>query len=136
MTIRKAFGLTMVHFDNKGILDGLWRGEMEMRCSGPRTEDADLDLDLGRIVQSSSRRHTGGSRTSKCILPRSSNNRCRIFRKIITEGIEKADELAKDGAMMVCADSSQPSPANTRRGLCGVTIRSRFSMSGRGMAGL
>ena len=37
---RKAIGLTMVHVDNKGIIDGLWSGEM--RCAGPRAKDADL----------------------------------------------------------------------------------------------
>ena len=30
----------MVHVDNKGLVDGLWRGEM--RCIGPRGKDADL----------------------------------------------------------------------------------------------
>ena len=37
--LRKAVGPTMVHVDNKGIIDG-WRGEM--RCIGPRAKDADL----------------------------------------------------------------------------------------------
>ena len=57
--LRKAISLIVVHVDNKGIIDGLWRGEM--RCSGPRAKDADfVDLDLGRVTQSSPRRHTGG----------------------------------------------------------------------------
>ena len=30
----------MVHVDDKGITDGLWRGEA--RCIGPRAKDADL----------------------------------------------------------------------------------------------
>ena len=37
---RKATGLTMVHVDNKGIIDGLWRGEKEVH--GLRATDADL----------------------------------------------------------------------------------------------
>ena len=36
----KAVGPTMLHVDNKGIIDGLWR--TEMRYIGPRAEDADL----------------------------------------------------------------------------------------------
>ena len=38
--LRKALGPTMVHVDNKGLVDGLWRGEM--RCIGPKAKDADL----------------------------------------------------------------------------------------------
>ena len=38
--LRKAIRPTMVHVDNKGIIDGLWRGEM--RCVGPEAKDADL----------------------------------------------------------------------------------------------
>ena len=37
---RKAVGSTMVHVDDKGIIDGLWKGEM--KCIGPRAPDADL----------------------------------------------------------------------------------------------
>ena len=37
---QKATGLTMVHVDDKRIIDGLGRGEA--RCSGPRDKDADL----------------------------------------------------------------------------------------------
>ena len=37
---RKAVGPTMVHVDNKGIIQGLWRGET--RCIGSRAKDADL----------------------------------------------------------------------------------------------
>ena len=31
--LKTAIGPAMVHVDNTGIIDGLWRGEM--RCSGP-----------------------------------------------------------------------------------------------------
>ena len=37
---RKATGPTMVHVDNKGIIDGLWGGET--KCISPRAMDADL----------------------------------------------------------------------------------------------
>ena len=38
--LKKVIGATMVHVDNKGIIDGLWRGEV--KCNGPKAEDADL----------------------------------------------------------------------------------------------
>ena len=38
--LRKAVGPTLVYVDNKGIVYGLWRGEM--RCIGPRSMDGDL----------------------------------------------------------------------------------------------
>ena len=49
---RKAIGLTMVHFENKGIIDGLWRGEM--KCTDP--------TGTGRQLVSSSRMNTAGGR--------------------------------------------------------------------------
>ena len=49
----KAIGRTMVHVDNNGIIDELWRGET--RCIGPRAKDADLWIliweELHRIHQ-------------------------------------------------------------------------------------
>ena len=38
--LRKAIGPALVHVDNEGIIDDLWRGEM--KCIGPKTKDADL----------------------------------------------------------------------------------------------
>ena len=38
--LKKVVGLTEVHVDNKGIIDGLWRGEM--KCNGANVWDADL----------------------------------------------------------------------------------------------
>ena len=52
----KAIGPTTAHSDNKGIIDGLWPN-----IEGRRL----LYLGLGRIVQSSLGRHTGGSRTRR-----------------------------------------------------------------------
>ena len=37
---RRGIRPATVHVDKKGIIDGLWRGEM--RCTGPRAKDADL----------------------------------------------------------------------------------------------
>ena len=38
--LRKVIGPAMVHIDNKGIIDGLWRGKM--KCIGPEVKDVDL----------------------------------------------------------------------------------------------
>ena len=38
--LRRIIGPTTAHVDNKGILDGLWRGEIN--CIGPKAKDADL----------------------------------------------------------------------------------------------
>ena len=52
---RKVVGPTTVHVDNKGIIDGLWRGEM--KCIGPRAKDADVWIliweELHRVHQES-----------------------------------------------------------------------------------
>ena len=40
----EVVGPTMVHVDNKGIVDGLWRGEM--RCVGPTAKGADLWISI------------------------------------------------------------------------------------------
>ena len=38
--------LQMVQVDNKGIIDGLWRGDMI--CIGPKANDADLWIWIGK----------------------------------------------------------------------------------------
>ena len=35
---------TMVHDDTKGIIDGLWRGEM--KCIGPQAGDAEISVEV------------------------------------------------------------------------------------------
>ena len=42
--LRKVFGPIKVHVDNKGIIDGLRKGEKE--CIKPRAGDADLWLKI------------------------------------------------------------------------------------------
>ena len=43
---RRIVGPTTAHVDTKGIIDGLWRGEM--KCIGPEAKDADLWILIGR----------------------------------------------------------------------------------------
>ena len=49
-----------VHVDNKGTIDGLWRGER--KCMDPKAGDADLWVkNLGRIAPLCLKRNCGGS---------------------------------------------------------------------------
>ena len=49
--LRKAVGPTMVHVDNQGIVDGLWRGEK--KCIGPRAKDADVWISIWEELRKS-----------------------------------------------------------------------------------
>ena len=49
---RSAIGPTMVQVDNKGIIDGQWKGEVT--CIGPRRF---VDRNLGRIEQFAPKRN-------------------------------------------------------------------------------
>ena len=60
-----------------------------------------VELDLGRTAQSSPRRKTGrGVEHVKAHRSKKEKQQKSFFEKFITEGHEKADEQAKDGAMM------------------------------------
>ena len=79
--------------DNKGVVDGLWRGERE--CITPKAGDADLWMnrlavrDVAIEVE-----HVKPHLTNK-------EKQCMSrLEKFVTEGNEKADELAKEGAML------------------------------------
>ena len=96
---KKAIGLTMVHVDNKGIIYGLWRGEM--RCIGPRAQNADLWIliweELHRFHQEGTLvevEHVKAHRTEK------ERQQMSLLENFITQDSEKADEFAQEGAMM------------------------------------
>ena len=105
---RKAIGPTMVNVDNKGIIDGLWRGET--RCIGPKSEgrrtptcgfliwrelhrvQQEVILVEGRARQSAllqeghwpkskGRRRVDFDNTSKRIVPRRRNQEMSLFEK-------------------------------------------------------
>ena len=96
----------MVHVDNKGIIDGLWRGET--RCIGPGTKDADLWILIreelhsvrpeGILVEVE---HVKAHRTKKEMQQMS------FFERLLAEGREKADELAKEGARVDGGDMAE-----------------------------
>ena len=117
--LRKAIGPTVVHVDNAGIIDGLWRGET--RCIAPRAKDADLWILIWEEVH---RFHQAGILVEvehvKSAPHRAGNAAtCGSSRKCITEGHEKAVELAKEGALLdggfYGAGKSKHDPAGERR---------------------
>ena len=83
----------MVHVDDKGITDGLWRGET--RCIGPRDKDADLLImiweELHRVHQEDI--FGGGRARQSAPLREGKTGTVAFLEKFITEGNEKADEL-------------------------------------------
>ena len=97
--------LTTDHVDNKGIINGLRRGEM--KCIGPRAKDADLRLCIWEEVR---RIHQEGvllevehvkARRSKKEL-----QEMKLFERFVTEG-RGAEELTKDGAMLDGGEMAQ-----------------------------
>ena len=90
-------GPIKIHVDNKGIIDGIRRPEKE--CIKPRAGDADLWfkiweelqelVKLGILVEAT---QVKAHRTKK------EKAKMTKFERFVTEGNEKADELAKAGA--------------------------------------
>ena len=83
---RKPIGPAVVHVDNKGIVEGLWRGEM--RCTGSRAKDADLWIreELHRVHQEGTPvevEHVKADRSKQEM------QQLSLFEKFITEGNEK-----------------------------------------------
>ena len=95
--LEKVVGPIRVHVDNKGIIDGLWRGEMN--CIDPTAGNADLRIQIWEGLHSLTSRailveveHVKANRTEK------GKKHMSRFERFVTEGNEKADELAKEGA--------------------------------------
>ena len=95
-----------VHVDNKGIIDGLRRGES--KCIKPRTGDADLCLKIWEESHGLAERgivveveHVKAHRTKK------EKKDMSHFEKFVTEGNEKADE---------CGGSERKNHAAGKRG--------------------
>ena len=91
---RKVCGPIKVHVDNKGIIDGLRKGEKE--CIKPRAGDADLWIKSWEELRELVTRgifveveHVKAHRTKK------EKEKMTQFERFVTEGNEKADELAK-----------------------------------------
>ena len=96
--LRKICGPIKIHVDNKGTIDGLRKGEKE--CIKPRAGDADLWknweelhelVERGILVEVA---HVKAHRTEK------EKEKMTKIERFVTEGNEKAGELAKAGAML------------------------------------
>ena len=104
-------GPIKVHVDNKGIIDGLWRGER--KCIDPKAGDADLWIKIWEelhLLMSNQIlvdvEHVKAHRTEK------DKKEMLQLEKFVTEDDEKGDELAKAGAML---DQGFMAEARTKR---------------------
>ena len=95
---QKVCGPIKVHVDNKGTIDGLRKGEKE--CIEPRAEMQTCGKIWEELHELAKRgilvevEHVKAHRTKK------EKEKMTQFERFVTEGNEKADELAKAGAMM------------------------------------
>ena len=83
-----------MHVENKGIIDGLWRGER--KCIDPKAGDAGLWIKIWEELQLSKSKeilleveHVKAHRKEK------DKKEMTHFEKLVTDGNERADELAK-----------------------------------------
>ena len=97
--LRKVCGPIKVHVDNKGIFDGLRKAES--KCIKPRARDADLWINISEEPHELLKRgilveveHVKAHRTKK------EKEKLTQFERFVPGGNEKADELAKAGAML------------------------------------
>ena len=97
--LRQVIETIKVHVDNKGIIDGLWRGER--KCISPKAGDADLWIEIWEQLQCLAAEdivvevaHVKAHRTKK------GEKEMSHFEKFVTEDNERADELARTGAML------------------------------------
>ena len=96
--LRKLIGPIKVHVDNEGIIDGLRKGEKE--CLKPRAGDAVLCTKNWEIITWSGRkRHFGRCGACEGAPHEERKENMSQFERFVTEGNEKADELARAGAM-------------------------------------
>ena len=84
---RKVCGPIQVHVDNKATIDGLRKGDLLMKI----WEEVDELVKKGILVEVA---HVKAHRTKK------EKEKVTQFQRFVTDGNEKADELAKAGAMM------------------------------------
>ena len=88
-----------------------------MKCIGPRAKDVDLWLciweEVRRIHQEGVRlevEHVKAHRSKKEV------QEMKLFERFVTEGNERADELAKDGAMLDGGEMAQKRASTVQQG--------------------
>ena len=109
---------------------------VERECVRPKAGDADLWIKIWEELHRLAARdivveleHVKTHRTKK-------DKRCRTLRGFVTEGNEKADELAKAGAMLdegFMAEARAKTMQQEREGVCSSEVRSQLSLFGGGM---
>ena len=97
--LRKVHGPIKVHVDNQGTIEALRKGEKE--CIKPRAGDAVLWIKIWEELHGLAERgilveveHVKADRTKK------EKKHMSQLEKFVTEGNEKAGELAKEGALL------------------------------------
>ena len=92
-------GPIKVHVDNKGIIGGLWRGERN--CISPKAGDAGLSINICEELHHLVSRHIAVELEHfKARRTKKDKKHMSQIEKFVTEGNEKADELAKAGSML------------------------------------
>ena len=86
--LKRVIGLIKVHVDNKGIIDGLWRGER--KCVNPKAGDAELWIKIWEELHSLAARdivveveHAKAHRTQKA------KKKCGIVRSLSRREMRK-----------------------------------------------
>ena len=99
MPFNRVIGPVTVHVDNKGLIDGLRKGES--KCVKQTAGDADLWIEIWEELHGLAERgiwaeveHVKAHRTKK------EEKHVSQFERFVTEGDEKADELAKAGTIL------------------------------------
>ena len=97
---RKAFGPTVVHVDNKWIIDEL--RTREMKYIDPKSKTSDLWTLIFRetLHRFHPERKLVEVEHVKAHRSKKEMQQMTLFERFITECNEKADELTKDGAML------------------------------------
>ena len=96
---KKIIGRTNAHVDNKWILDGLWKGEV--KCTGPKAAAVGLCTKMCEEMHHRRSKeilneveHVKAHRTKR------DKKEMSKVEKFIVQGIEKVDEVAKEGATL------------------------------------
>ena len=97
--LRKVWGPIKVHVDNKGRIDRQRKGEKE--CTEPGAGDADLWIKIWEELHELVKRGISVEvERVKAHRTKKEKGKMTKIVRFVTEGNEKADELAKAGAML------------------------------------
>ena len=113
--------------------------EKEKECIKPRAGDADLWVQIWEELPGLAERHFGGSRACKGATHEQTKEHISQFERFVTEGNEKADELAKAGAMLdegfMAEARAKTMAAGKRAGVCSFAVCGQLPLLGKTMEG-